>query len=78
MKYIIIYSDSQDTPNLLKFVHLLRTKLDAKFSHNRKRLTAAVSALVFNNENSQPYESLDPAWATAFDAIQIMVKTFFF
>ncbi|KAI7851020.1 glycoside hydrolase superfamily [Circinella umbellata] len=66
-------NNSQDTPNLLKFVQLLRSKLDEKFPHNRKRLTAAVSALVFNNENKQPYESLDPAWSTAFDALQIMV-----
>ena len=41
-------------------------------------MTAAVSALVFNNENKQPYESLDPAWSTAFDALQIMVKYVFF
>ncbi|KAI9317233.1 glycoside hydrolase [Dichotomocladium elegans] len=58
----------QDTANLLKFLLLLRKKLDAAFPQDRKWLSAAVATSVFNDENRKPTEILDPKWKSALDA----------
>ncbi|KAI8139946.1 glycoside hydrolase superfamily [Fennellomyces sp. T-0311] len=61
----------EDTSNFLKFIQLLRSKLDTKFT-TRKWLTGAVAPLVFNDAKQQPTMILDPAWSSAFDAYLVM------
>ncbi|KAI8391324.1 glycoside hydrolase [Radiomyces spectabilis] len=62
----------QDTENLLKFFKVLREKLDKKYPKQRKLITAAVGATVFNDMNQEPSKWLDRGFAKHVDAFAVM------
>lgn len=57
----------------MELIKVLRGMLDAKYPHERKLLTSAVSANVFRNHDRKPLEQLDTAWSRDMDAFYIMV-----
>lgn len=70
---MLIDRHPKDTENFLELIKILRVMLDAKYPHERKLLTSAVSANVFRDHDRKPLEQLEAAWSRDMDAFYIMV-----